>query len=37
MGTPADLVGALLFFCSDGASFITGETLVVGGGHPLRN
>jgi NAD(P)-dependent dehydrogenase (short-subunit alcohol dehydrogenase family) len=36
-GTPADLVGALLFFCSDAASFITGETLVIGGGHPLRN
>jgi len=36
-GTTADLVGALLFFCSDAASFITGETLVIGGGHPLRN
>jgi NAD(P)-dependent dehydrogenase (short-subunit alcohol dehydrogenase family) len=36
-GTPADLVGAMLFFCSDAASFITGETLVIGGGHPLRN
>ena len=36
-GTPADLVGAMLFFCSDAASFITGETLAVGGGHPLRN
>jgi len=36
-GTPDDLVGAMLFFCSDAASFITGETLVIGGGHPLRN
>ena len=35
-GTPPDLVGALLFFCSDAASFITGETLSIGGGHPLR-
>jgi NAD(P)-dependent dehydrogenase (short-subunit alcohol dehydrogenase family) len=36
-GTTSDLVGAMLFFCSDAASFITGETLVIGGGHPLRN
>jgi NAD(P)-dependent dehydrogenase (short-subunit alcohol dehydrogenase family) len=36
-GTTHDLVGAMLFFCSDAASFITGETLVIGGGHPLRN
>jgi NAD(P)-dependent dehydrogenase (short-subunit alcohol dehydrogenase family) len=36
-GTTQDLVGALLFFCSEAASFITGETLVIGGGHPLRN
>jgi NAD(P)-dependent dehydrogenase (short-subunit alcohol dehydrogenase family) len=37
LGTTADLVGALKFFCSDAAGFITGETLVIGGGHPLRN
>jgi 3-oxoacyl-[acyl-carrier protein] reductase len=36
-GTASDLVGAMLFFCSDAASFITGETLVIGGGYPLRN
>jgi 3-oxoacyl-[acyl-carrier protein] reductase len=35
-GTPADLVGAFLFFCSDAAGFITGESLVIGGGYPLR-
>lgn len=35
-GQMTDLVGALKFFCSDDASFITGETLVVGGGFPLR-
>ncbi len=29
---PADLVGALLFFASDGASFVTGQTLAVDGG-----
>jgi hypothetical protein len=32
----ADLVGAVLFFCSAEAGFITGETLVIGGGYPLR-
>jgi NAD(P)-dependent dehydrogenase (short-subunit alcohol dehydrogenase family) len=36
-GVVEDLVGTLKFFCSDAASFITGETLVVGGGWPLRN
>jgi NAD(P)-dependent dehydrogenase (short-subunit alcohol dehydrogenase family) len=31
-GTPADLVGPLLFFCSDRSAFITGETLLIDGG-----
>jgi len=35
-GRMADLVGAVLFFCSPEASFITGETLMIGGGYPLR-
>ena len=35
-GRMTDLVGALLFFCSEEASFITGETLMIGGGTPLR-
>jgi len=35
-GRMLDLAGALKFFCSDDASFITGETLVVGGGYPQR-
>jgi NAD(P)-dependent dehydrogenase (short-subunit alcohol dehydrogenase family) len=35
-GRMQDLVGTLKFFCSDGAAFITGETLIVGGGYPLR-
>ncbi|KEQ53907.1 SDR family NAD(P)-dependent oxidoreductase [Sphingobium chlorophenolicum] len=35
-GSPRDLVGAVLFFCSDAASFITGETLTIAGGAPLR-
>ena len=35
-GRMTDLVGALFFFCSDEASFITGEMLIVGGGSPTR-
>ncbi|BCJ49619.1 hypothetical protein Asp14428_10940 [Actinoplanes sp. NBRC 14428] len=30
--TPADLVGAILFLASDGAGFLTGQTLNVDGG-----
>lgn len=30
---PADLVGAVLFLASEAASFITGQTIVVDGGH----
>lgn len=35
-GRMTDLVGAMLFLTSDQASFITGETLIIGGGFPLR-
>ena len=35
-GSIADLIGAMKFFCSDDSSFVTGETLVVSGGFPLR-
>ena len=31
-GTPEEVAEAVLFFCSDGASFITGTTLVIDGG-----
>lgn len=31
-GNPQDLVGALLFLCSDQSSFVTGQTLLVDGG-----
>ena len=32
LGEPADIANAALFLCSDAASWITGETLVVDGG-----
>lgn len=35
LGTPEDVVGAALFFLSDQASFITGQTLVVDGGSTV--
>jgi 3-oxoacyl-[acyl-carrier protein] reductase len=36
LGTMDDVVSAMLFLCSDDASFITGETLKVSGGYPLN-
>lgn len=33
---PEDLVGAMLFFLSDGADFITGQTLLVDGGSYMN-
>jgi 3-oxoacyl-[acyl-carrier protein] reductase len=36
LGRVEDVVGSIFFLCSKDASFITGETLIVGGGHPLR-
>jgi NAD(P)-dependent dehydrogenase (short-subunit alcohol dehydrogenase family) len=35
LGTMNDVVSAMLYLCSDEASFITGETLKVSGGYPL--
>jgi NAD(P)-dependent dehydrogenase (short-subunit alcohol dehydrogenase family) len=35
-GVPEDLVGTLLFLCSERSSFITGETLKVDGGESAR-
>ncbi len=35
-GQMADLVGPMLFLCSDQSAMVTGETIIVGGGFPLR-
>jgi NAD(P)-dependent dehydrogenase (short-subunit alcohol dehydrogenase family) len=35
LGTMGDVVSAMLYLCSNEASFITGETLKVSGGYPL--
>lgn len=35
LGTMSDVVSAMLYLCSNEASFITGETLKVSGGYPL--
>ena len=35
-GRMTDLVNALFFLCGEESSFITGETLLVSGGYPLR-
>lgn len=34
-GTPADVAGAVLFFCSELAGFVTGTWLPVNGGHAI--
>ncbi len=36
LGDPKDVVGAVTFLCSPGASYITGHTLVVDGGRLTR-
>ena len=35
LGSPAEVVGAVLFLCSGAAGYITGHTLVVDGGYLL--
>jgi len=37
MGTPKDIAGACLFLCSDEASWITAQTLVVDGGTSFQS
>jgi NAD(P)-dependent dehydrogenase (short-subunit alcohol dehydrogenase family) len=34
LGTMDDIVKTMMFLCSDDASFITGETIMVSGGYP---
>uniref|UniRef100_A0A8C3WYD1 Dehydrogenase/reductase SDR family member 4 n=1 Tax=Catagonus wagneri TaxID=51154 RepID=A0A8C3WYD1_9CETA len=36
LGSPEDCAGIVSFLCSEDASYITGETVVVGGGTPSR-
>lgn len=36
LGQPEDVAGAVVFFCSDDAAYVTGHTLVVDGGWLLR-
>uniref|UniRef100_A0A8C5KA75 Dehydrogenase/reductase SDR family member 4 n=1 Tax=Jaculus jaculus TaxID=51337 RepID=A0A8C5KA75_JACJA len=36
IGKPEECAGIVSFMCSEGASYITGETVVVGGGTPAR-
>ncbi len=36
MGEPQDLVGACLFLCSDGAGWLTGQTIIIDGGCSFK-
>lgn len=36
LGTPEECAGAVSFLCSNDASYITGETIVIGGGIHCR-
>jgi 7-alpha-hydroxysteroid dehydrogenase len=36
MGKPEDLTGACVFLCSDGAGWLTGQTIVVDGGTTFQ-
>jgi len=36
LGEPAEIAAAVAFLCSDGASYVTGQTIVVDGGNSIR-
>lgn len=36
LGQPEDMIGAILFLCSDESDFVTGQTLVVNGGRYMN-
>lgn len=36
LGTPEEIADAVLWLCSDGASFVTGQTLAIDGGFTIR-
>ena len=36
VGRPVDIANAIAFLCSEQASFITGHSLVVDGGHSIQ-
>ena len=36
IGLPEDCAGAVAFLCSDESDYITGETLIISGGHNVR-
>lgn len=36
LGKPRDVVGSLLFLCSDASDFVTGEIIMVDGGRTLN-
>jgi len=37
LGQPEDIAGAVLWLCSDAATFMTGKEMVIGGGLGIRN